>query len=56
MVIVLCDVTGRLGETMIERAQARTRNMGNHAVEDLPALLVLVEAPVQKLAQEPPAL
>ncbi len=45
--------TIRLAEAMIEEAATRAIDIGHHAVEDLPSILVLVEAQIEKRSMEP---
>src|SRR5581483_3176612 len=53
---VLAVVPRRLGEAVVEEAQAAAGDVGHEAVEDLPARLVGVETEIEEVAQEPPAL
>ena len=38
----------RLGKTVVEKAAAGSIDIGHHAVENLPSLLVLVESEMQE--------
>ena len=49
-------VAGGLGKTVIEAAAAGAADVRPDAVKDLAALLVAVEAVIEKLAQKTPAL
>lgn len=56
MFLVLGVVPRRLGEAVVEVAEAAAGDMRHHAIEDHAVLLVGVEAPVQELPQKPAAL
>src|SRR5262245_24431261 len=45
--------TIRLAEAMIEETPARSVDIGHHTIEDLPSILVLVEAQIEKRSMEP---
>src|SRR5262249_45301416 len=56
MAVVLRVVGGRRREAVIEETEAAAGDVRHHAIEDLPALLVGVEAVVKKLPQAAAAL
>ena len=56
MLAELGIVSRRLAEAVIKGTQSSSRHVGNHTTEGLPALFILVEAPVNQFSQEATAL
>src|SRR5258708_29969653 len=56
VILVLLVESGRLGKAVVEEAEAAAGDVGHEAVEDLAILFVRVEAFVDEMPQEAPAL
>ena len=56
MVTTLCGIAGRLGEAVVKGTETTTGDMRDQAVKGPPPLLVLVQSPVEYLAQKAAAL
>jgi hypothetical protein len=54
--LVLAVVARRLGEAVVEEAEAAARDVRDQAVKDFAVRLVGVEAEVEEVAEEPAAL